>query len=142
VYVMKLIARKAITLSTLWFGATLGGSGASSGSFAGAFSSSGVKLTGSADVGAPAAGPIPVTLTTPQALTAGQAIWAAIMFNLATSQPTLCRGAGAIAVANAGLTAATSRFAVAATGQTSLPSSFTPSSLTNTGAATYWVGGS
>lgn len=78
---------------------------------------------------------------TAQAVTAGSFYWVAIVANASTA-PTLARASGVTgigAVANLGLTAATYRFGIAATAQTTLPASFTPSSNTATSFAGPWA---
>lgn len=64
--------------------------------------------------------------------------WAAIVANAATA-PTLQRFTTTGSPPNAGLPAQALRWAVAGTSATALPSSFTPSSLTATGAITTWM---
>jgi hypothetical protein len=85
-----------------------------------------------------------VALTTPQSLTAGF-VWAAIVTNQASTQPGLRSPFNYTYVVspNIGLSAATARVAIpgtSGTSQTSLPSSFTPSALTNVNAAQIWFG--
>jgi hypothetical protein len=142
VYLVKLSFRSAVLVSNLWLGCTVVGVGASSGSFAGLYSSAGSLLSGSADIGASflAAGPIACPLTTPQTVAAGSFAWASFVFNLATTQPSLTRGSGVVSVVNANLTAATFRAAVNGTGQVALPGSITPSSNTSAGALPFLVG--
>lgn len=136
VYLAKLTARLAVTLSNLLFAVTSAGSntGGSGGTFAGLYSGSGALLTGSADAAAllAATGTVTVPLTTPQAIAAGTFVWAALVCNLGTTQPTLQRTSAGSAANNLGLSAALSRFATAGTLQTSLPSPITPSSNVQT----------
>lgn len=145
----KIPIRQAMTLSNLWFMMQTAGVGASSGSFVGLYSSAGALLTGSADIGAAftAAGPVvvgPLALTTPQALAAGSFVWAAILMNLATTQPTLQRvgAAGSILFANLGLTAAQFRYAANGTLLSALPANIGPGSNTTGGGFTFWAGAS
>lgn len=137
VYLSKIPVRSAFTATNLWCICTVAGVGASTGSFGGVYSSAGTLLTGSADTGGLVLGTggVQIPLTTPQALTPGF-VWGAFIFNLATTQPTLARSN---AFGNVGLSAALSRFAVPVTGQTTLPGSFAPGSLTPD-AATFWAG--
>ena len=138
VYLMRLNARTSFILTNLWLVCTTGGSGTSSGSFAGLYNSSGSLLSTSADIGTAFAstGAISTALTTPQTLTAGSFYWAAIVFNLATTQPTLSRANITLgANANMNLTAASFRFATNGTLQTSLPASITPASNVGSSAA-------
>jgi hypothetical protein len=148
-YLVKVTARAATLITNLNFGLSTAGSGASTGSFAGLYSSAGVLLSGSADCAAQftgAAGAFAVPLTTPQTLAAGSFGWVAILSNLATTQPALVRagggGAGVPGLTNVGLTAATFRFAVNGTGITSLPGSVTPASNTSPASLPFWAGGS
>jgi hypothetical protein len=138
VYLSKIPVRNAMLASNLWAVCTVAGVGASSGSFGGLYSSAGVLLSGSADIGGLVlgAGGVQIPLSSPQQLAAGSAVWAAFLFNLATTEPTLARSS---AFGNLNLPAALSRFAVPLTGQTTLPGSFTPGSLTPD-AATFWAG--
>jgi hypothetical protein len=66
--------------------------------------------------------------------------WAEWVMN-ASSMPALARAGGGVegALMNAGLTAATARAATAGTTQTTLPSSFTPSSALTLASSTFWV---
>ncbi len=85
-------------------------------------------------------GLITATITA-QAVTAGSFYWVAVLANAATA-PTLARASGVTGIgtaANIGLTAATYRYAIAATAQTTLPASITPSSNTATTFAGPWV---
>jgi hypothetical protein len=145
VYLNKIPIRSAITATYLWFTTTSAGSGASSGSYVGLYSSAGTLLTGSSDLGASITNSNhQVALTTPQSLTAGF-VWAAIVTNQASTQPSLRSPFNYTYVVspNIGLSAATARVAIpgtSGTSQTSLPSSFTPSALTNVNAAQIWFG--
>lgn len=144
VYVSKITARSAITVTNVGWAVNSVGSGASTGSFVGLYSSAGTLLSGSADVATPYttggnAGTVVYTaLTTPQAVAAGAFVWAAIVINLASTQPALGRNNGG-AWFNSGLTAANLRFGIISTGQTSLPASFTPSSLNPPGGLSFWA---
>ena len=142
-YLLQVRIRYAITASKLWFIESAAGSGASTGSFGGLYSSAGTLLTGSADAGTAFTGGFAqsITLTTPQALAAGSFVWAALLVNLATTQPTLRSvGGGSAVPGNLNLGAASFRNAVNGTGLTALPASITPSSNTGTGALPFWVG--
>jgi hypothetical protein len=145
-YLTKLPIRYALTITSLMFLVSTIAAGTSTTSFAGLYSPSGSLLTGSSDIGTPlkSGGPQSLTLTTPQALTPGVTsfVWAALLVNFGTTQPTLFKG-GAITnnVPNAGLTAAAYRWAVNGTSLSALPGSITPSSNTSTGALTLWCAG-
>jgi hypothetical protein len=145
IYLTKIPIRTAMTATTLWFAVGVAGVGVSTGSFVGLYSSAGTLLSGSSDLGtAIAAGSHSQNLTTPQALTAGTFVWAAIVVNQASSQPSLACPYNFTGSArqNINLTAATYRAAVPAGGttQTALLGSFTPSSNSNTGIAALWFG--
>jgi hypothetical protein len=143
VYLSKIPVRSAFTATNVWFAVTTAGSGASTGSFAGLYSSAGVLLSGSADIAAQltgSVGPIEVTLTTPQALTTGF-VWVALLSNLATTQPKLADNPlGLTSIENLNLTAANFRFAINGTVQTSLPASITPASNVSAGGVNLWAG--
>lgn len=143
VYLMRVNIRAAITATNIIVGLTTSGSGASTGTFVGVYNSSGTLLSGSSDQATPltaAAGTKTMALTTPQALSAGTFVWAAIVSNLATTQPTLGRAAPNVVLANMNLANASFRSAVNGTGQTSLPGSITPSANTGAGSFAFWVG--
>lgn len=142
-YLAKLPVRSAVTVTNLLFEVSTVAAGASTGTFAGLYSSAGVLLSGSADVNAAflAQGPATCPLTTPQALPAGGFVWAALLANFATTQPTLFKGATATGnVPNVGLTAAAFRFAVNGTGLVALPGSITPAANTAAGLLSLWAG--
>lgn len=134
VYLAKMQPRGPITISSLLFALTTAGVGASSGSFAGAYSPAGQLLAQSADIGASllATPGFSAPMTTPASAAPYPWYWAAIVANLATTQPTLARFGASSAATNMGLAASSLRFAIAATGQTTLPASITPGSNTST----------
>jgi len=139
VYLQKIIVRKPTTITNLIYLCSTVGAGSSTTSFAGLYNSAGTRLTGSSDIGAGflATGAVTCTLTTPQVLAAG-VYYAALVLNLATTQPTLWRMLNTTSVANPGLSAASFRWATNGTGQTSLPASLTLSSNLAT-AFTFWA---
>jgi hypothetical protein len=114
-YLVKLNIRYALTITYLWWQVSSAGTGTSAGSYTGLYSSSGALLTGSADLVTPMTTQeaAKCALTTPQALTAGQSVWAALLVNLQTTQPTMGQGLGNNGLlANAGITSAAAyRFA-------------------------------
>jgi len=141
VYIGKLTIRQAVTATNVMVAVSGGGNNTngSTGTFVGLYSSAGTLLSGSADCATAltGTGAISVALTTAQALTAGTFVWAAIVTNLGTTQPTLRVYAGnAGSMANAGLTAAVFRAATAGTSQTALPASITPAS--NVSGVPFW----
>jgi hypothetical protein len=143
-YLAKLPIRSAVTITNLVFEVATVAAGASTGTFAGLYSSAGALLSGSADVNAAflAQGPATCALSAPQALAAGGFVWAALLANFATTQPTLLKGSTATGnVPNVGLAAAVYRFAVNGTGLVALPGSITPASNSASGLLTLWCGG-
>jgi hypothetical protein len=142
-YLIKLRARTAMTLSSLWFLMAVAGSGTSTGSFAGVYSLTGSRLTGSADIAAgfQATAPPQCALSSPQPLAAGTDVWAAVLLNMPV-MPQLRSGVGNTgSPVNVGLIPATARWATNGTGLSALPSSFTPSANNTTG-LTFWCGAS
>jgi hypothetical protein len=144
-YLLRLNIRAAITITNICVVVTTAGNntGGSTGTFAGLYNSAGTLLSGSADVaGSLTSGGIKqLALTTPQALAAATFVWAALLVNLGTTQPTLARTAVPRFEVMNGVSAAGS-FRVAANGTllTALPSpSITPGSNTATGAQAFWV---
>lgn len=146
VYLMKLPIRAAMTISNLWFIVTSAGAGTSTTTFCGLYSSAGTLLTGSSDVSTPlkTISLAQCPLTTPQALSAGTFVWAALLTNLSSTQPTLGKGLATVnGIVNGGLTAATYRFATCATSVAALPSpSITPSSNAQNNSFSFWAGAS
>lgn len=145
VTMMKIPIRSAGTVTNLVFGLGASGTGASTGTFVGLYSSLGVLLSGSADVGTlfTAAAPSIVTapLATAQPVSPGTFVWGALLSNLGTTQPSLFRlgGVGSVTLLNLGLTAASLRFCTNGTG-TALGTQLTVTSNTPTSAFTFWVG--
>ena len=142
-YLVAVRIRYAITASKIWFIESPAGSGASTGSFAGLYSSAGTLLSGSADAAAAYTGGFAqsVSLTTPQALAAGIFVWAALLVNLATTQPTMrLTGGGSAVPGSVNLPNSQLRVCVNGTGLTSLPASVTPASNTGAGAFPHWIG--
>ena len=130
VYIAKVFIRAAFTWTNVNYVVATVGAGASSGSFVGLYNSSGTLLSSCADIGAnlTATGAYSTPLTSAQALSAGTFVWVALVVNLATTQPQMrAEATQSFVTANLGLTAATFRAATVATGQTTLPASFTPS---------------
>jgi hypothetical protein len=140
-YLVKLKITAAITISNLWFLVATAGSGTSTGSYAGLYSSSGTLLSGSADIGTSltSSAAFSVALTTAQPLLAGSFVWAAVLVNM-PGMPALRNGIGSTGgPASLNLTAAAARWASNGTGFTALPGTITPAS-NNTGGPTYWCG--
>jgi|SRR5215475_222624 len=145
-YLCKLQARTSIPLSAVRFSINSNGVGASTGSFGGIYSSAGNLLSGSADIGGllTGAGDLNIPLSIPGQIVPGNGfVWAAILSNLATTQPTMNRLTSSTNTgANMALAAAGLRFAINGTGLVSLPSSINPASNISAGAIALWAGGS
>jgi hypothetical protein len=143
VYLLKILIRKAITASKINVAVTTVGNntGGSTGTYVGLYNSSGTLLSGSSDVATSltSGGLVGMSLTSSQSLSAGTFVWAAILTNMGTTQPTLARTSTGLNVINTGLVAATYRVCVNGTSQTSL-SSITPSSNTQTNSLGFYVG--
>jgi hypothetical protein len=143
VYLNRVNIRVTQTYSTAWWLTSAAGTGASTGSFVGLYSSAGTLLTSSSDIASKltSTGAQSQNFTTPQSLTAGTFVWVALVVNLATTQPQLrCSAINVPATLNLNLTAANFRSATNGTGQTSLPGPITPSSNTSGTANSIWFG--
>lgn len=143
VYLVRVNARAAMTLSTIWFYVATAGAGASTGSYVGLYNSSGTLLSGSSDIGASltASGYKNISLTSAQALTAGSFYWITLLSNLATTQPNLGKSSIASTLANFNLPVTQFRVAVNGTSQTSLPATISPSLNTASGSFMWFVAG-
>lgn len=144
-YLMKLPVHYTVLISNLWFLVNTIAAGTSTTSFVGLYSSAGVLLTGSADISTPlkSLGAAQCPLTTPQTVTSGTFVWAALLTNLSTTQPTFIKGGPSTGNGpNLGLTAANYRWAVNGTSLSALPGTITPASNSSTGMLTLWVGAS
>jgi hypothetical protein len=146
VYLSKMKARTPLSISAVRFSVNLAGVGASTGSFAGLYSSAGVLLSGSADIGALllSTGDLNVPLSNPgRGIAAGDFAWVALLVNLATTQPTINRFTGAPGTgANLGLTPTGYESCINGTGLTALPGSITPSANSLAGAIAMCAGAS
>lgn len=142
VYIQKLLIRSyPLVITNVVYIVATAGLGASTGSFVGVYNSSGTLLSSCSDIGANllAAGAYSTALTTPQTINSGF-VWLAMVENLATTQPAMrVEATAAFATVNLNLTAATCRCGIAATAQTTLPASFTPSANSLSG-QTIWMG--
>jgi hypothetical protein len=148
-YVLKVPVRSPFTATNLVVNVQTGGTGASTQSFAGLYNSSGTLLTGSSDVGSlvTATGFVTLPLTTPQSLTpsgVGGFVWAALVFNLATTQPNLrglpSPGSTGATIVNLNTTNATAGTGIGGTSITAL-ANITPASINKGGNTTaYWIG--
>ena len=136
-----------MTISNLWWALQSAGTGTSTGSFSGLYSSAGTLLSGSSDIASKVVGVsvpagIEVPLTTPQADTAGTFVWAAILCNLSSTQPGF-HAANSLGIqGSVNLAAAAYRYATNGAGLTALPGTITPSSNSQSSAPTFWAGAS
>lgn len=144
VYLAGMTARAAVTVTNIVLSVVSGGTGASTQTFAGLYNSAGTLLSGSADVSShlTSAGYAVLPLTTPQAVGAGAFVWAAVLFNFATTQPGLSQQAAVNSgLRNPLLTPAGYKYATyngGVGGQIALPASLTPAN--NGIGAGWWMG--
>jgi hypothetical protein len=142
-YLVKLPARAALTVTNIWFVISTAGSGSSTGSYIGLYSSTGTLLSGSSDIGTQlttSAVSREIALTTAQTLGAGAFAWIALLTNLASSQPTIRAQNYGTVLPNINLAAASYRIATNGTALTSLPPTITPSSNAGGSALGFWFG--
>lgn len=138
-YVLKQLLRRPAPIDTLWWIVTNGATTPTAGqNWIGVYDSAGTRLA-QLDIGAASA----TAGTKPSAITA-QILqpgfyWVALLFNAATP-PQLNRAGTGESGPNINLAAADRRAAVAGTGLTTLPASFTPGSLTTTNSLTLFAG--
>lgn len=132
VYWIKMpIAADGTISNILYYVSVVATTPVTSQNFAALYSSSGALIT-SADIGSGTTSTgLKTVAITPQAVTAGSFVWVALLFNAATA-PNIGRMGGTANIAsvvNAGLLTSQSRYAIASTSQTTLPSSITPSGI-------------
>lgn len=123
------------------------GTGASTQSFTGLYDPTGKLIVGSADISASLTiglGNCALSSQVPaSALPWGSFVWAALVTNFATTQPTMFRaggGSAALTAQNGALAASVLRFAINGTGATALPNPITVTSNTQTNAIALWAG--
>lgn len=135
-YMARINVRAATTFTNLFYGVSAVGTGASTGSFVGLYSAAGVLLSGSADQGAALAGTTgykQAALTTPQAVAAGAVVYAAVLCNLATSQPSLMRQQNSVNASPQAVQAnATQRWGAFAAQGTALPANLAMGGMVGT----------
>jgi hypothetical protein len=142
---VKIPIRSPFTITSAWYNVNTAGTGTSTGSFQGIWSSSGTLLTGSSDIGSnftTTGLKGPLAYTTPQALTTSMGfVWVGFVFNGYSPVPKLNQVTAAAANAiNANVIAANYNFAVNGTSVTSL-GNITPSANNQAGnAQPWWVG--
>jgi len=141
VAVAKIILPVAITVTNIAIFVVNAGASLTSGqSLVGFYDSGGTQRAVSADQSASwtSASLKTVAMTTPYSAAAGTYFVALLCNGTTPMGPARTNSSGAI-IANAGLSAANFRFGIAATSQTSMPASFTPSSMTGgAGAFGFW----
>ena len=145
-YLSKIPLRYPVTVfSQIWFNISSAGLGASTGSFTGVYDPNGNLLGTSTDIGASlllSTGTKSFQFGTSVAIpaTAGF-IWAALVTNLASTQPTLRSvGQGSPSVMNTNLGNAVLRCAINGTSLSALPATITPSSNASANSFPYWFG--
>lgn len=141
VYVVKIPTPTSITVTSmsLYFQST--GTLTAGQSFAGLYDSTGTRLVVSADQSTAwsgSSGGVVNTALSPTTIT-GPWVWASILMVGSPIPPMRGLTVSTGALLSAGLSAANSRFARVSTGATSLPTSFTPSSLNVSFALQVWV---
>lgn len=143
VYLAKLHITRTVAVTSLYWWMPVAGVTPTAGqNFGGLYGSDGTRLA-TADADATVTATVGLqTLTIPSTtLTAGEFVWASLVFN-ASTLPTLSYASGATGASsacNVGLTAATYRYATAGTGQTSLPATITPASNVGSLLAGPWM---
>jgi len=135
-YLSRLNVRAQTTITNLWYGVAVVGANAGGTALVGLYSAGGALLSGSSDQSAALAGTTgwkALALTTPQPVAAGTVVFAAILCNLTTTQPSLIRQANNVnATPQAVVTPATQRWGQFAAVGTTLPVSLTMSSMAAT----------
>ena len=141
-YLSRINARSATTITNLWYGVGTAGANTAGTAFVGLYSAAGTLLSGSADQSAALSGTTgwkSLPLTTPQPVAAGTVVYAAILNNLTTTQPSLLRQNNSVnADPQAVVSNATQRWGQFAAVGGTLPASLTMSSMAAT-AFTYVV---
>lgn len=139
IYAIKLPIRRQCTIDTLWWSvATAGATPTADQNWVGLYSSSGTRLQQTnVDAAISSTGGKPTGITA-QGLTPSvdPFVWQLFLFNAATP-PTLVRGSSFETTPNLNLPTAGLRAAVVASGQTALPASFNPATLTSNGCLTF-----
>lgn len=139
IYAIKLPIRRPCTIDTLWWSvATAGATPTAGQNWVGLFSSAGVRygqVGVDGDISSTGGKP---SVITPQALdpATDPYVYQLFLFNAATA-PTLVRGSSFESTPNLNLATAALRAAVVASGQTALPASFNPATLTTNGCLTF-----
>lgn len=144
-YLCQMPLRGKSTLSKLTIIASVGSTGASSGSFLGVYSSTGALLAQTNDLGA-----IPGGTNTSYSLIQSAAVlppfvWAGILVNYATTQPTFYVSDVSGFVGSVGITSASLfRYCQNGTGLSTLPANIVPANNTlgGSGPIAAWVGAS
>lgn len=141
-YFTAIYANRSASITKLyWHVSTAGVTPTASQNEVGLYDSTGAKLV-SANVDADISSTgLKTTTVTSTAVSAGSFYWVAMLFNAATA-PTVARASGVTGIgtlSNAGLTAASFRFAVNGTSKTALDASITPASNSASGFGGPWA---
>lgn len=142
VYIAKVLLRYPTAINKIAFSvASAAATVTANQNFAGIYDSAGTRVavtaTGALDSLITSSGVLVATLTTTPTLAAGF-YWVAFVNN-ATTPTQLGRSSTLTSTPNANLTAATYRFAVNGTSQTTLPSTITPASNSLTNSFSLWA---
>jgi hypothetical protein len=139
----KVWLRQSVMVTNVLYAVAIAGTGLTAGqNFLGLYDSTGTRVALTADQTGNMGGTglITAAFTSPYVASAGF-YWVGILTNASGSSPQLAR-AGALAVSNlasAGTSVATRRYGSVGSGQTGLPASFIPSSITAITNGTFWV---
>lgn len=142
VYLAQVVLRYAATISKAQISLGSAASGVTANqNFVGLYTSAGTRVAvttaGAIDAALASSGVLTATFATPYSAAAGT-YWVAFVNN-ATTPAGLGRASTLQSTSDANLTAATYRWAVNGTGQTTLPASITPASNTSTNSITLWT---
>lgn len=137
IYAVKLPIRRTVDVDTIWWSvATAGATPTAGQNWVGLYDDAGTRLAETnvdADISSTGGKPTPITRTR---LFGGTYVRVLFLFN-ATTAPTLVRGSSFESTPNLNLSGATLRSAVVASGQTVLPASFTPGTLSTSNSITF-----
>lgn len=144
-FIFRLIAPVDLTVTNLHLYVGTAGAGVTN-AYLGLYNAAGTLLSTSADVSTAmqTAGLLTAPLAAPQALTAGQAVYAAVLVGAATTGPAFARlnSISSLYVVANQAAAAANAGRITTGSQTALPASFTPSGTNITVPGTQWVAGS
>lgn len=143
-WLVKLMIRESATVDTVYFAVTTSDSDPVAGQNQLAlYSPAGTRMHAAASLDSVVTSTGLKTITIPATLVVPPFVWVAVVVNFTTGGTfSLLRGTTSVfgGSLNAGLGVSQYRFGRAATGQTSLPASFTPASITGPSASNWWFG--